>query len=58
LFCGRLDERGLEERMDDVHTYGRVPSLSTWKYHNILNWLYSNTKKGLIEEEAAENIPV
>jgi len=44
--------------MDDVHTYGRVPSLSTWKYHNILNWLYSNTKKGLIEEEAAENIPV
>ena len=25
--------------------YAWVPSLFTWNYHNIINWLYLNTKK-------------
>ena len=27
-----------------MHMYGWVPSLFTWNYHNIINWLYPNTK--------------
>ena len=31
---------------ENVYTnmYGWVPLLSIWNYHNIVNWLYSNTK--------------
>ena len=25
--------------------YGWVPSLFTWNYHKIVNWLYPNTKR-------------
>ena len=27
-----------------ICTYGWVPSLFTWNYHNIVNWLYFSTK--------------
>ena len=27
-----------------VYIYGWVPSLFPWNYHNIVNWLYPNTK--------------
>ena len=27
-----------------MYMYGWVPLLLTWNYHNIVNWLYSNTK--------------
>ena len=27
-----------------MYMYGWVPSLITWNYHNIVNWLYPNTK--------------
>ena len=27
-----------------MYMYGLVPLLLTWNYHNIVNWLYSNTK--------------
>ena len=36
---GSLGENGYMNMCD------RVPLLSTWDYHNIVNWLYSNTKK-------------
>ena len=26
-----------------TYIYDWVPSLSTWNYHNIVNWLYPNT---------------
>ena len=31
-------------RMDTMYIYGWVPSLYTWNYHNIVNWLYLKTK--------------
>ena len=37
-----LDGRWVWDRMDTV--YGWVPLLSTWNYHNIVNWLYSKVK--------------
>ena len=27
-----------------MYMYGWIPLLSTWNYHNIVNWLYSNKK--------------
>ena len=27
-----------------IHMYDWVPSLLTWNYHKIVNWLYPNTK--------------
>ena len=36
---GSLGENG------HMNLYGRVPLLFTWDYHNIVNWLYPNTKK-------------
>ena len=36
---GSLGENGY------MNIYGQVPLLSTWDYHNIVNWLYPNTKK-------------
>ena len=35
---GSLGENGY------MYVYGWVPSLFTWTYHNIVNWLYPNTK--------------
>ena len=35
---GSLGENGC------VYIYGWVPLLSTWNYHNTVNWLYSNMK--------------
>ena len=26
--------------------YDLVPSLFTWNYHNIINWLYTKTREG------------
>ena len=36
-------EWGLEKN-GHMYTYGWVALLFTWNYHNIVNWLYSNTK--------------
>ena len=53
-----LDGRGVWGRMG---MYVWVPSLSTWNYHNIVNWLYPNTKlkvvkkKKKFESEATES---
>ena len=45
MLCGSLDGRGVWGRMD---TYmDTVPLLSTWNYHNTVNWLYSIIKVGL-----------
>ena len=38
---GRLGEDGY------MYMYGWVPWLFTWNYHNIVNWLYPNTKQKL-----------
>ena len=43
MLCGRLDGRGVWERMDTC-VYGWAPLLSIWNYHNIVNWLYSSAK--------------
>ena len=36
---GSLGEKGY------MYIHGWVPLLSTWNYHNIANWLYSNMKE-------------
>ena len=36
---GGLGENGY------MYIYGWVPSLFTWNYNNIVNWLYTNTKE-------------
>ena len=28
-----------------MYTYDSVPSLFTWNYHNVVNWLYPSTKQ-------------
>ena len=40
----------------NMYMYGRVPSLYTWSYHNIVNWLYPiqnvfSVKKNKIKEK-------
>ena len=27
-----------------MYTYDWIPSVFTWNYHNVVNWLYPNTK--------------
>ena len=46
MLCGSLDGRGFGICM--------VESLRcfTWNYHNILNWLYTNTKKTFLKKKA------
>ena len=44
MLCGSLDGRGVWRRIDNMYVHGWVPLLSTWKYHNIVNPLYSNIK--------------
>ena len=39
---------GVWGRMD---MYGWVPSLFSWNYHNIVNWLYSNTKLKVVKKK-------
>ena len=34
-----------------THTYDWVPLLSTWYYHYIVNWLYSNIKLKVIKKK-------
>ena len=39
MFCDSLDGRGVWEKMGYMCMYGWVLLLSTWKYHNTVNWL-------------------
>ena len=41
--CASLEGKGICRRMD-IYIHGWVPSLFTWNYHNIINWLYPNSK--------------
>ena len=38
-----------EENTDSLcmYMYDWVPALFTWNYHNIVNWLYYNTKQNI-----------
>ena len=38
---------GWEENLENgyMYIYGWVPLPSTWNFHNVVNWLYPNTKK-------------
>ena len=38
--------------------YAWVPSLFTWNYHNIINWLYLNTKKKVKTKNSGHNSPI
>ena len=42
---GSLGESGY------MYMYGWVPLLSTWNFHNIVNWLYSSTNKKCNKEK-------
>ena len=42
VICQSGWDRGFEEKY--MCMYGWVPSLLTWNYHSIVNWLHPNTK--------------
>ena len=44
MLYSSLDWRGVCGENEYMYVYGWVPLLSTWNYHNIVNWLYPNTK--------------
>ena len=44
VLSGSLDGRGVLGENGCMRLHGWAPLLSTWNYHNIVNWLYSNTK--------------
>ena len=56
-----LDGREVWGRMDTC-IYGWVPSLSTWNYHNIVNWLHTNinqkVKKDLVCHQQCGKSPL
>ena len=45
MLCGSLNRRVSFRKNGFMYTYGWVPSLFTWNYHNVVNRLHSNTKK-------------
>ena len=44
VWYGSLDGRGSLGKNEYMYIFGWVPLLSTWNYHNIVNWIYSNIK--------------
>ena len=44
-------------RMDTCIMYGWVPSRFPWNYHNIVNWLYPNTKCSFVYKKNKFTIP-
>ena len=44
ILLGSLDGKGSLGENRYMHMYDWVPSLFTWNYHSIVNWLYPITK--------------
>jgi len=55
VLCGSLDGSGVWGRMDTC-MYGWVALLCIWYYHNIVNWLYSDTWASLVAQ-IVKNLP-
>ena len=41
-----------------MYMYGSVSLLSTWNYHNIVNWLYTNTKQKVLKKTSVKRINI